>query len=189
MEGTNCHWHVFSHTHSTDRADSKAGEVAGLRADADGLRARACLLLFSADCCSVLLVASSSRAGAWVVPGGGIEPGETPSACALRELWEEAGAVPCGAGGSPRVAQLSAAPLQCKRSLTTPFASRLGRLEEAYPESGARERRWFPLLEVPGALAGSAVGAAVWAAAMQALCQPGAAPSAADILAKLSAEQ
>jgi 8-oxo-dGTP pyrophosphatase MutT (NUDIX family) len=156
----------------------------GDRAGADGLRLRACILLFSPACDTVLLVASSSRAGAWVVPGGGIEPGETPSACALRELWEEAGAVPCGA-----CAPLSAAPLQCKRSVTTPFACRLGRLEEAYPESGARERRWVPLLEVPAALAGSAVGAAVWAAAMEALCPPGAAPSAAAILAKLSAEQ
>lgn len=41
----------------------------------------------------VLLVTSSSRPEQWIVPGGGIEPEEEPSATALREVVEEAGVV------------------------------------------------------------------------------------------------
>ena len=29
----------------------------------------------------------------WEVPGGGIEPGESPDDCAARELWEESGQI------------------------------------------------------------------------------------------------
>lgn len=36
---------------------------------------------------------SSSRPEQWIVPGGGIEPEEEPSATALREVVEEAGVV------------------------------------------------------------------------------------------------
>lgn len=39
----------------------------------------------------VLLVTSSSRPEQWIVPGGGIEPEEEPSATAVREVVEEAG--------------------------------------------------------------------------------------------------
>lgn len=41
----------------------------------------------------VLLVTSSSRPEQWIVPGGGIEPEEEPSATAVREVVEEAGVV------------------------------------------------------------------------------------------------
>jgi diphosphoinositol-polyphosphate diphosphatase len=36
-------------------------------------------------------VTSSSRPEQWIVPGGGIEPEEEPSATAVREVVEEAG--------------------------------------------------------------------------------------------------
>jgi len=45
----------------------------------------------------VLLVRSRFRRAiegvdfAWFVPGGGLEPGESPSAAAVREVWEETG--------------------------------------------------------------------------------------------------
>lgn len=31
--------------------------------------------------------------GRWVLPGGGMEPGETPADCVVREVWEETGLV------------------------------------------------------------------------------------------------
>ncbi|XP_016406119.1 diphosphoinositol polyphosphate phosphohydrolase 1-like isoform X2 [Sinocyclocheilus rhinocerous] len=39
----------------------------------------------------VLLVSSSSHPDRWIVPGGGMEPEEEPSAAAVREVCEEAG--------------------------------------------------------------------------------------------------
>ena len=41
----------------------------------------------------VLLVTSSRRPDSWIVPGGGVEPGEEPAVTALREVREEAGVV------------------------------------------------------------------------------------------------
>lgn len=41
----------------------------------------------------VLLVTSSRRPETWIVPGGGVEPEETPSVTAMREVLEEAGVV------------------------------------------------------------------------------------------------
>lgn len=40
-----------------------------------------------------VLLARHSEVGAWVLPGGAIEPGETPADAAVRETWEEAGLV------------------------------------------------------------------------------------------------
>lgn len=60
--------------------------------DKDGLRKRAaCLCLRSEEKPDVLLVSSSSSKDLWVVPGGGIDPGEAPATAALREIKEEAG--------------------------------------------------------------------------------------------------
>lgn len=39
----------------------------------------------------VLLVSSSSAPDRWIVPGGGLEPNEEPSAAAMREVMEEGG--------------------------------------------------------------------------------------------------
>ena len=133
-------------------------------------RQRSSVVFFNDACTHVLLVTSSSRPGCWVLPGGGVEAGETPAVCAARELWEEAGAAPLAlSAGGLLLLQLSQAPLPCKRSLTHPFATRLGSLAEAYPECSQRQRKWWPLAEVQAALAGSAVGETVWGCALQAL--------------------
>ena len=39
--------------------------------------------------CKVLLISSRNHEGCWSIPGGGLEPGETPEVAALRELLEE----------------------------------------------------------------------------------------------------
>ena len=38
-----------------------------------------------------VLLVRNARRGHWELPGGWIDPGESPSSCALRELWEESG--------------------------------------------------------------------------------------------------
>ena len=40
-----------------------------------------------------VLLARHIEGDAWVLPGGTVEPGETPSDAALREMWEETGLV------------------------------------------------------------------------------------------------
>ena len=49
---------------------------------------RACVCVVHAG--QVLLTGTSG--GRWTLPGGGIEPGETPAQAAAREAWEEVGA-------------------------------------------------------------------------------------------------
>ncbi|NPC58349.1 NUDIX hydrolase [Caenimonas soli] len=58
--------------------------IAGIRAPANGSRSAAVLLTRRA-------AALSSHAGQWALPGGRIDPGETPEAAALREMHEEVG--------------------------------------------------------------------------------------------------
>ena len=38
-----------------------------------------------------VLLVRSAETGQWVVPGGAMEPGETPADAAVREVWEETG--------------------------------------------------------------------------------------------------
>jgi 8-oxo-dGTP pyrophosphatase MutT (NUDIX family) len=38
-----------------------------------------------------VLLARHSNGGRWVLPGGAIEPSETPADAAMREMWEETG--------------------------------------------------------------------------------------------------
>jgi 8-oxo-dGTP pyrophosphatase MutT (NUDIX family) len=38
-----------------------------------------------------VLLVKDAETGAWLAPGGSIEPGETPADAAVREMWEETG--------------------------------------------------------------------------------------------------
>ncbi|CAH2221400.1 diphosphoinositol polyphosphate phosphohydrolase 1 [Pelobates cultripes] len=60
--------------------------------DRDGYKKRAACVCFRDGAeVEVLLVSSSRYPDQWIVPGGGLEPGEEPSAAAVREVCEEAG--------------------------------------------------------------------------------------------------
>lgn len=62
--------------------------------DDDGYRRRAaCICVKNEEEKEVLLVSSSHVADKWIIPGGGVEPGEEPSVAAVREVKEEAGVV------------------------------------------------------------------------------------------------
>lgn len=47
-------------------------------------------IIFSPDRSSLLLI-QRRDVPVWVLPGGGIDPGETPESAVVRELWEETG--------------------------------------------------------------------------------------------------
>lgn len=60
--------------------------------DEDGYTRRAGCVCFRTDQeKEVLLISSSRHPGRWVVPSGGVEPGEEPKEAAVREVVEEAG--------------------------------------------------------------------------------------------------
>ncbi|KAM8975792.1 diphosphoinositol polyphosphate phosphohydrolase 1 [Pelodytes ibericus] len=60
--------------------------------DRDGYKKRAACVCFRNGAEEEVLLVSSSRfPDRWIVPGGGLEPGEEPSAAATREVCEEAG--------------------------------------------------------------------------------------------------
>ncbi|XP_057307704.1 diphosphoinositol polyphosphate phosphohydrolase 1-like [Hydractinia symbiolongicarpus] len=60
--------------------------------DKDGYKLRAgCLCYKDESEKEILLVTSSRYHDRWVVPAGGIDPGETPCDAAVREVFEEAG--------------------------------------------------------------------------------------------------
>jgi len=62
--------------------------------DKDGFRRRAACICVRSDAESeVLLVTSSRNINHWIVPGGGVDPGEEPAVTAVREVLEEAGVV------------------------------------------------------------------------------------------------
>ncbi|XP_049691885.2 diphosphoinositol polyphosphate phosphohydrolase 2 [Helicoverpa armigera] len=62
--------------------------------DDEGFKRRAACICVRTDAeTEVLLVTSSGRPDHWVVPGGGVEPGEEPSVTATREVLEEAGVI------------------------------------------------------------------------------------------------
>ncbi|XP_047127969.1 diphosphoinositol polyphosphate phosphohydrolase 1 [Hydra vulgaris] len=62
--------------------------------DKEGYKLRAgCLCYKDASKKEILLVSSSSNDSLWVVPAGGIDPGENPIQAAIREAYEEAGVI------------------------------------------------------------------------------------------------
>lgn len=96
--------------------------------------------------------------GAWMIPKGGVEPGEAPLAAALREFEEELGSAPSGQprplarirqkGGKWVEAFVLEGDLDCSsvasNSFTIEYPPRSGR-QQSFPE--VEEARWFALDE------------------------------------------
>ncbi|XP_065174368.1 diphosphoinositol polyphosphate phosphohydrolase 1-like [Sycon ciliatum] len=76
-----------------DSGERRPGKNSQMRTfDADGFRRRAgCIIFRNNEEKEILLVSSSSRQHMFIVPAGGVDPGETLSECAVREALEEAG--------------------------------------------------------------------------------------------------
>ena len=119
--------------------------------DETGFRLRAACVAINSACTHVLLVSAANRAGAWVLPAGGVEPGESAYESAKRELWEEAGAVVAADASSSE--GLTSRPLFMlhdykKRARTTFFAARVEEpISDAFPEAKKRVRRWVLLAD------------------------------------------
>jgi len=88
----------------------------------------------------------------WQLPGGSLEPGETPWKAALREVKEETGM-------EARIAGLTGIYSRANGSLAFVFAARVGRDERPRgPRHEIRKQRWFPAAEALRRLSSSAGG-------------------------------
>ena len=144
------------------------GSRPGRTHDEDGLVRRAAALAYEGSYAEgtlrVLLVASSRYPDQWILPGGGIEAGESDAAAAAREAHEEGGVVPAGEGTF-----LAAVTNPEKRARTQIFAMRVARLDEEYEDAGRRERTWASLQRAQELLQGMPSQAACLSAACAAL--------------------
>ena len=121
--------------------------------DADGFKRRAaCLCLRDAPRKNgvapgvtspkeILLISSAKKADKWMVPGGGVDPGEDLSTAAARETFEEAG-VRGRLDGLVGVFETTSG----TRTRTHVFKLVVEEVADTWAES-ARKRRWFSLEE------------------------------------------
>ncbi|XP_059170490.1 diphosphoinositol polyphosphate phosphohydrolase 1-like isoform X2 [Physella acuta] len=86
--------HPVTQNRLPDTVKSNKDLSAARTFDADGLRRRAaCLCFKDKKEKEILLISSTHDVSKWIVPGGGIDPGEEPDTAAEREAHEEAGAL------------------------------------------------------------------------------------------------
>lgn len=117
--------------------------------DDDGYRRRAaCLCLQSEDRDEVLLVTSSRFSHLWIIPGGGLDPGEDPVTAALREIGEEAGV--CG----KLLDLLDVFENSIRKTRTYVYVVIVEQLNDDYEDLKkiGRMRKWFTFEEACGQL-------------------------------------
>ncbi|CDO57716.1 similar to Saccharomyces cerevisiae YOR163W DDP1 Polyphosphate phosphatase [Geotrichum candidum] len=115
-----------------------------------GARVVAGTVILNADKTKVLMVSSQARKDRWIIPKGGVEVDEANDykQAALRETWEEAGAIGTithylgpVAGTCPT--QFWDGPKTAKRENEFHFYElELEKLEDVWPEGKERKRKW-----------------------------------------------
>lgn len=124
----------FEPTHATEAARASCRFSAGCQHCDGPLR--------------ILIVASSRRPGCWILPGGGVDAGETEIEAAQREANEEGGIVATGLSDckQPPLWHLATVTNDEKRTRTHLFALRVSHLQDGgYEDAGARARMWASL--------------------------------------------
>lgn len=80
----------------------------------------------------------------WVLPQGGVEPGQTPAEAAVAEAWEEAGVEGILGPGPFTFYEYEIGSGRCRVSV---FRMRVEHEASQWPERGERSRRWLPWCE------------------------------------------
>jgi len=92
----------------------------------------------------ILLISGRSSAGSpppiWILPQGGVEPGQTPAEAAAAEAWEEAGVEGVVEPGPFMSYEYEIGSGWCHVSV---FRMRVAHEASIWPEGGERSRRWL----------------------------------------------
>lgn len=96
-----------------------------------------------------VLLHHHKRFGRWMQPGGHLEPGEHPSAAALREVTEETGLVPEHWKGEIMLLHVDSHPLEgrCGTHHDFRYLMTAPAIDPSPPEGESQDVAWFPFFE------------------------------------------